>query len=112
MENLTPEELERYGGAEYGAGAEAGAADDAQYDAVPWPDPMNEAALHGITGDFVRMVDPTTEADPVAVLLSFLAAFGAVVAFLGIRYLLSVRKLKGDVYKTTSQFSWSNFKKH
>ena len=40
------------------------------------------------------------------------AAFGAVVAFLGIRYLLSVRKLKGDVYKTTSQFSWSNFKKH
>ena len=79
MENLTPEELERYGGAEYGAGAEAGAADDAQYDAVPWPDPMNEAALHGITGDFVRMVDPTTEADPVAVLLSFLAAFGAVV---------------------------------
>ena len=40
------------------------------------------------------------------------AAFGAVIAFLGIRYLLSVRKLKGEVYKTTSQFSWSNFKKH
>ena len=40
------------------------------------------------------------------------AAFGAVVAFLGIRYYLSVRKLKGEVYKTTSQFSWSNFKKH
>ena len=79
MENLTPEELARYGGADFAAGAEAGAADDAQYDAVPWPDSMNEAALHGIAGDFVRMVDPTTEADPVAVLLSFLAAFGAVV---------------------------------
>lgn len=36
MENLTPEELERYGGGEAdAAGAEAGAADDAQYDAVP-----------------------------------------------------------------------------
>ena len=79
MESLTPEEMERYGGAGDAAGAEAGAADDAQYDAVPWPDPMNEAALHGIAGDFVRMVDPTTEADPVAVLLSFLASFGAVV---------------------------------
>lgn len=40
------------------------------------------------------------------------AAFGAVIAFLGIRYLLSVQKLKREVYKTTSQFSWSNFKKH
>jgi len=39
------------------------------------------------------------------------AVFGAVVVFLGIRYLISVRKLKAEVYKQTSTFSWSNFKK-
>ena len=39
------------------------------------------------------------------------AVFGAVVIFLGIRYLISVNKLKAEVYKQTSSFSWSNFKK-
>lgn len=37
------------------------------------------------------------------------AIFGLVV--LGVRYFLSVKKLKAEVYKTTSKFSWSNFKK-
>ena len=37
--------------------------------------------------------------------------FGVVIAFLGVRYYLSVRKLKAQVYKSTSTFSWSNFKK-
>lgn len=37
--------------------------------------------------------------------------FGLIVLFLGVRYLLSVRKLKAEVYKTTSKFSWNNFKK-
>jgi len=39
------------------------------------------------------------------------AIFGMVVAYLGARYFLSVTKLKAELYKTTSQFSWSNFKK-
>ena len=38
----------------------------------PWPDAMGGAAMHGIAGEFVRMVDPVTEADPAAVLLQFL----------------------------------------
>lgn len=38
------------------------------------------------------------------------AVFGLVILFLGIRYLLSVQKLKAEVYKPTSNFSWSNFK--
>ena len=37
--------------------------------------------------------------------------FGVVMVFLGIRYLISVRKLKAEVFKSTSNFSWSNFKK-
>ena len=37
--------------------------------------------------------------------------FGVVIAFLGVRYFLSVRKLKTQVYKSTTTFSWSNFRK-
>lgn len=36
-------------------------------------------------------------------------AFGAVVAFLGMRYFLAVQKLKREVYKSDSRFAWSNF---
>jgi len=39
------------------------------------------------------------------------AIFGMVVAYLGARYFLSVTKLKAELYKTTSKFSWSNFKR-
>ena len=39
------------------------------------------------------------------------AVFGLVISFLGLRYFISVFKLKTEVYKTTSRFSWSNFKK-
>lgn len=36
--------------------------------------------------------------------------FGMVILFLGIRYFLSLSKLKDEVYKS-SGFSWSNFRK-
>ena len=36
--------------------------------------------------------------------------FGMVILFLGIRYFLSLSKLKDEVYKS-SGFSWSNFKR-
>ena len=39
------------------------------------------------------------------------SGFGLVVAFLGVRYFLAVRKLKSEVYKPTARFSWNNFKK-
>ena len=37
--------------------------------------------------------------------------FALVITFLGMRYFISVRKLKVEVYRNTSQFSWNNFKK-
>lgn len=43
-----------------------------------WP-VLDPAALHGPAGDVVRTLDPHTEADPVGILASFLAAFGAAV---------------------------------
>lgn len=43
---------------------------------LPVPDPR---LFHGYLGDVVRIVDPTTEADPVGVLVTLLATFGACV---------------------------------
>lgn len=42
----------------------------------PWPDPPNEAALRGLAGDAVRLIEPHSEADPVAILGQFLVCFG------------------------------------
>lgn len=39
------------------------------------------------------------------------AVWGLIILFLGVRYIFSVQKLKADVYKSTSQFSFSNFKR-
>ncbi len=38
---------------------------------------LNEAALYGLAGEVVRLIEPHTEADPVALLASFLAEVGA-----------------------------------
>jgi hypothetical protein len=43
-----------------------------------WPQ-LQDAALYGLAGDIVRAIDPHTEADPVAVLVQFLAAFGNII---------------------------------
>jgi hypothetical protein len=41
-----------------------------------WPKPLKEEAFHGLTGDIVHTIEPKTEADPAALLLQFLVAFG------------------------------------
>ena len=41
-----------------------------------WPDPIDEAAYYGLAGEIVRVIDPHSEADPVAVLIQLLVAFG------------------------------------
>jgi len=40
---------------------------------------LADAAMHGLPGEFVRTVAPHTEADPAAVLVSFLTTFGCYV---------------------------------
>jgi hypothetical protein len=42
-----------------------------------WPDALASEAYHGITGELVRLIEPHTEADPVALLVQFLVAFGS-----------------------------------
>ena len=41
-----------------------------------YPEPMGTDAFQGVAGDFVRLVKPQTEADPVALLGNFLVAAG------------------------------------
>jgi len=52
---------------------------------VPKPQPneqgpkLSKHALYGLAGDFVRMVEPHSEADPVALLIQFLVFYGNVI---------------------------------
>jgi hypothetical protein len=41
-----------------------------------WPSPPDKAAYHGLAGDIVRTIEPHSEADPVALLVQVLVAFG------------------------------------
>lgn len=62
--------------------AEASAALEVPPSTAPadgWPEPMSKVAFHGLAGDFVRLVLPETEADPHALLLTFLVGFGCMV---------------------------------
>jgi hypothetical protein len=43
-----------------------------------WPQPLGEDAYHGVAGELLRSIEPSTEADSVAILLQLLAAFGNV----------------------------------
>lgn len=44
---------------------------------TPWPEPPAAEAFLGLAGDVVRLIEPETEADPVALLVQFLCAFGS-----------------------------------
>ena len=59
----------------FGAENTAPAAPIAEPPQVEWPT-LDEAALYGLAGDVVRTIEPHTEADPVAILIQFLAVFG------------------------------------
>jgi hypothetical protein len=45
----------------------------------PWPAPPGEEAFHGLAGDIVRAIEPVSEADPTALLVQVLVAFGNVI---------------------------------
>ncbi len=64
-------------------GRATGAGDPSAAYAAPgeaaWPDPPDPLAFHGLAGEIVDALDPITEADRAAVVLSLLAAVGNVV---------------------------------
>jgi Protein of unknown function (DUF3987) len=44
-----------------------------------WPAAVGPAAHQGLPGDLVAAIEPTTEADPVAILIQFLVEFGSLI---------------------------------
>ena len=44
-----------------------------------WPSPLTKEALYGLSGEFVSLVEPHTESDPVALLSQFQSAFGNII---------------------------------
>lgn len=45
-------------------------------DMAAWPAPPAKEVFHGLAGEIVRLIEPQTEADPVAVLTQILVMFG------------------------------------
>ncbi len=62
-----------------GTSSRAALASNAGIAIAEWPKPLSDAAYYGLAGEFVEMVAPHTEADPAALLLQFLAFFGATI---------------------------------
>jgi hypothetical protein len=80
----------------------------------PWPDPPGPAAYHGPAGELVRLIEPHTEADPVALLTQFLVAFGNCLGRLPhfiieatAHYLNLFAVLVGDSSKSRKGTSWN-----
>jgi hypothetical protein len=46
-------------------------------EAAAWPDPPANEAFHGLAGRIVRTIEPSTEADPAALLVQMMVAFGS-----------------------------------
>lgn len=46
---------------------------------ISWPQPLAEEALYGLTGDIVKTIEPHTEADPAALLISYFVMFGNII---------------------------------
>jgi hypothetical protein len=44
-----------------------------------WPEPLAKEGFYGLAGEFVELVEPHTEADPVAILIQMLAAIGNII---------------------------------
>ena len=83
-----------------------------------WPPPLGEEAFHGLVGDFVRTIEPHTEADPAALLIQSLVAFGNVIGR-SAHYLVEADKhymnlnalLVGETAKARKGTSWGHIKR-
>jgi len=79
-----------------------------------WPDELHKDALYGLAGDIVRTMEPHTEADPAALLLNLLVAFGNAVgrgphfAVGGARHYTGLNaNLVGETAKARKGTSWN-----
>lgn len=61
------------------ASGDAGTDDLPPIKARPWPEPLAPEVFRGLAGEFIRLVDPHTEADPAALLFSYFVGFGNII---------------------------------
>jgi len=81
------------------------------------PTHLDEAAYYGLTGELVKIIEPNSETDPVAILVNFLTAFGSIV---GARPFFEIEStehkmrlfcvLVGDTAKARKGTSWDYIK--
>ena len=83
-----------------------------------WPAPLPAAAFHGIAGQIVRMVEPHSEADPVALLVHLLVAVGNIVGrdvFIkadgASHYLNLFTAIVGDTAKARKGTAWNQIRR-
>lgn len=62
-----------------GVAAAAACAEPPIPDPPPWPGPPGEEAFYGLPGAIVRAIEPASEADPAALLVQALVAFGNII---------------------------------
>lgn len=81
---------------------------------VNWPQQLDEIAFHGLAGEITRAIEPYTEADPVAIQIQLLAAFGNVIGrgpyFLvdGAKHYTNIYAvIVGDTGKARKGTSWA-----
>lgn len=82
-----------------------------------WPTPPTSEAFYGLAGKIVRRIEPHSEADPVALLVSFLMAFGNLVgrtayfqAEASKHHLNLFAALVGTTSKGRKGSSWNNIR--
>jgi len=80
----------------------------------PYPNQLEEQALHGLAGEIVKVIEPHSEADAAALLMNLLVAFGNVIGcgswfMVGVErhYLKLFCVFVGDTSKGRKGMSWS-----
>lgn len=53
--------------------------EEIEFDIATFPQPLRAQAYHGLSGKIVKSIEPYTEADPAALLMSFITAFGNII---------------------------------
>ena len=83
-----------------------------------WPKPPAPEAYHGLAGEIVRLIEPHTESDPIAILIQLLVAYGNVIGrnpyFLAeaTKHFLNVYVVVvGETSKGRKGTSWGHVKK-
>jgi hypothetical protein len=83
-----------------------------------WPKPLAEEAYYGPAGEFVKLIEPHSEADSVALLTQFLTGFGNIIgahAFFQVEadrhFLKLFSVLVGESSKSRKGTSWGYIKK-